>query len=449
MVGMPEELFEVDFDLFGFRELLRRRYVSMSLKQCCFIGAMLGYLSSFVSGVTFAQGWFTQHSFSPAQTLQTIKFYNHSTGYTVSSLYNGSTFNIYKTTDGGVTWVAQNSGYTAMRFMSIYIFSPDTVLISGNGGIIVKTTNGGSTWATMPTGVTDQLWSLEFTDDLTGYCAGSSGRILRTSDGGSSWSSLNSGVQNQLYCLKFLNDSVGYVCGSGIVLKTTDGGTSWVNMNFPAIPPFDELRQMAFTDPLTVYVIADIGRIRKTTDGGASWTMLTTGTTDALFGIDFVSAATAYACGDHGTIIKTTNAGQSWSPQGSGLNEILYGIDFTSTDTGYVCSWSGKILKTTNGGLTFVPQDGNELPDESSLDQNYPNPFNPTTNLQFTIDKCQLTSLRVFDLLGQEVAILVNEVRQPGTYTVPFDASHLASGAYFYRLTSGEFSAVKRFILLR
>ena len=421
----------------------------MNPKHGFVFSVLLLVLPLFTFNESFSQGWFTQHSFSPAQTLQTIKFCNDSVGYTVSSLYNGSTFNIYKTTNGGGTWTAQNSGYTSMRFMSICIFSPDTVLVSGNGGIIVKTTNGGSTWVTMPTGVTDQLWSMEFTGRRTGYCAGSSGRILKTSDGGSSWTSLNSGIPNQLYCVRFVDDSIGYVCGSGIVLKTADSGTSWVNLNFPAIPPFDELRQLVFTDPSTAYVIADIGRIRKTTDDGATWTMLPTGTTDALFGIDFVSATTAYACGDHGTIIKTTDAGQNWSPQSSGLNEILYGMDFTSPDTGYVCSWSGKILKTTNGGLTFIRTSDREIPFTAVLDQNYPNPFNPATTFRFSIPDRQLTRLRIYDLLGHEVASLLNEVMPSGTYTIAFDASNLSTGTYFYRLTSGEFSEVKKFVLLR
>jgi photosystem II stability/assembly factor-like uncharacterized protein len=396
-----------------------------------------------------AQGWYIQRSFSPAQTLQTIKFYNSSIGYTVSSLYNGSTFNIYKTTDAGSTWIAQNSGYTSMRFMSIYIFHPDTVFVSGNNGIIVKTTNGGTTWVTIPTGVTDQLWSLDFTSRTTGYCAGSAGRVLKTTDGGNSWFSLNPGIQIQLNSLRFVNDSVGYVCGSPVLLRTTNRGDTWENLNFPAIPPFDQLRQIVFTDPVTAYVIADIGRVRKTTDGGISWTMLNTGTSAALFGIDFVDQSTAYACGDSGVIIRTTNAGQSWSRQSSGLNEILYGIDFTSRDTGYICSWSGKILKTTNGGATFVRQEGREGPSRLLLFQNYPNPFNPTTTIRFDLAEREPVTLRVFDMLGREVASLLGETLSPGRHMVLFDAKDLGSGGYFCRIVAGRFAQDIKVILVK
>jgi photosystem II stability/assembly factor-like uncharacterized protein len=407
------------------------------------------FLDFTLTGNAVAQGWVIRSSFSPQQTLQTIKFYDNNTGYTVSSLYNGSLLNIYKTTNGGVSWTAQNSGYTSMRFMSIYIFHPDTVLISGNNGIIVKTTNGGSAWVTIPTGVADQLWSLEFTSRTTGYCVGSSGRILKTTDGGSSWFGLNSGVQNQFYWLKFLNDSLGYLCGSSILLRTTNRGESWENMNFPSIPPFDQLRKIVFTDPATAYVIADIGRIRKTTDAGLNWTMLNTGTTEAIMGIDFVSPSTAYACGYNGVIIRTTDAGATWAPQASGLTEILTAVEFTSSDTGYISTWTGKVLKTTNGGVTFVQPLNEDLPTQIKLFQNYPNPFNPSTTIEYQLPTQSHVTLKVFDLLGREVATLVNEAQQPGTYAVQWDASSVASGMYFYRLITGENVQQHKMLLLR
>jgi hypothetical protein len=94
------------------------------------------------------------------------------------------------------------------------------------------------------------------------------------------------------------------------------------------------------------------------------------------------------------------------------------------------------------------------VPSKFSLSQNYPNPFNPTTRIQFTIVNRQLTIVKVYDVLGREVATLVNEVKQPGTYTVEFsgkggDGSNLASGVYFYRLQAGSFVETKKLLLLK
>ena len=77
-------------------------------------------------------------------------------------------------------------------------------------------------------------------------------------------------------------------------------------------------------------------------------------------------------------------------------------------------------------------------PSESKLHQNYPNPFNPTTTMSFVIGHSSFVTLRVYDVLGRELTTLVNEVKQPGEYTVQFDASQLSSGVYYYRLTARQ-----------
>jgi hypothetical protein len=95
-------------------------------------------------------------------------------------------------------------------------------------------------------------------------------------------------------------------------------------------------------------------------------------------------------------------------------------------------------------------------PQGFSLQQNYPNPFNPSTRIQFSIgqenrrmDQAEKVVLKVFDVLGREVATLVNENLQPGNYEVTFDAAGLPSGVYYYRLTAGGFSSVRKMVLLR
>jgi len=89
------------------------------------------------------------------------------------------------------------------------------------------------------------------------------------------------------------------------------------------------------------------------------------------------------------------------------------------------------------------------IPGAFSLNQNYPNPFNPVTNLEFGISKLGFVSLKVYDMLGKEVAVLVNENLSPGTYRYSFDASELSSGLYFYTLNVGGFSETKRMMLLK
>lgn len=105
---------------------------------------------------------------------------------------------------------------------------------------------------------------------------------------------------------------------------------------------------------------------------------------------------------------------------------------------------------TICGGLVAVePVAANEIPQEYALLQNYPNPFNPKTNIGLRIANSGFVSLKVLDITGKEVAVLVNGELSAGVYNVGFDASFLASGTYFYRLEANGFTGVKKMILIK
>ncbi len=90
-------------------------------------------------------------------------------------------------------------------------------------------------------------------------------------------------------------------------------------------------------------------------------------------------------------------------------------------------------------------------PNEFSLYQNYPNPFNPVTTIRYSIPPGlnNKVTLSVYDILGNEIALLVNEVKPAGEYTVEWDASNFSSGVYFYKLTAGSFSSTKKLLLMK
>jgi len=90
-----------------------------------------------------------------------------------------------------------------------------------------------------------------------------------------------------------------------------------------------------------------------------------------------------------------------------------------------------------------------ELPEEFILEQNYPNPFNPVTSIQYAISSRQFVTLKVYDILGKDVATFVDEEKPVGTYEVNWNASNLPSGVYFYRLQTGDFVKTRKMILLK
>jgi hypothetical protein len=161
-------------------------------------------------------------------------------------------------------------------------------------------------------------------------------------------------------------------------------------------------------------------------------------------------------------IYKSTNNGNTWDVLNTGQFKLPNTTSLVINPHNNDQLWIGT---TGNGtfiydGLTIGIQNiSAEIPVGFKIYQNYPNPFNPTTKIKFEVPSHlsfpnasignPLVTLKVYDILGKEIATLVNEQLNPGTYEVTFDASQYSSGIYFYKLSSGEFVKTKRMILLK
>ncbi len=138
----------------------------------------------------------------------------------------------------------------------------------------------------------------------------------------------------------------------------------------------------------------------------------------------------------------------------TGLANGVYEWRLRAVDAAYV--GSEIAIGEFSIGVSSIHELGNNLPIEYSLEQNYPNPFNPATKIRYAIpalnpslSQGEMVVLRVYDVLGNEVATLVNETKQPGRYEVEWDASSISSGAYFYRLSAGKYVSTKKMLLVR
>ncbi|HMS66414.1 MAG TPA: T9SS type A sorting domain-containing protein, partial [Ignavibacteria bacterium] len=146
--------------------------------------------------------------------------------------------------------------------------------------------------------------------------------------------------------------------------------------------------------------------------------------------------------------IKTTDGGNHWNNQFD-VPASFNSIFFVSPNSGWGVGYGGMIAKF-NQTLVNVTEVNHRLQGGYSLSQNYPNPFNPVTNLEFRIDDLGYVSLKVYNVLGNEIRTLVNEIKLAGSYKVEFDATSLASGIYFYSLLiNGNLTDTKRMILLK
>ena len=198
---------------------------------------------------------------------------------------------------------------------------------------------------------------------------------------------------------------------------------------------------------------------------GTSWSSLGSGLNGGVRAIE-ASGSSVYAGGDFtGSGVLTVNhiarydtSSATWASLGSGANDKVFTLKFAGNDLfagGFFQVAGGKGSSTIgiwNPALvSSVPSTGSPVPASFSLSQNYPNPFNPGTTIGYTVRGPALVTLKVFDILGREVATLVNERKTAGSYEVRFDGSRLASGVYFYQLKArqGEGGQAETFVETR
>ena len=350
--------------------------------------------------------------FSYASSLQS---FNANTCIAVggSIISSGNNSDIYsqviKTEDGGKTW-------NYIRHISMeYIFDIDFVddntgWIVGFPGLIAKTTNGGQEWEVQtPTDNNNYYWAADFIDALTGWAVGTSGRIRKTSDGGTTWETQSSGTSVVLLDVLFLTAQKGWIIGEGgIILRTEDGGENWIRVKSPVATTFNSI---FFNDDRHGRIVGNRGVLLRTDDGGETWYDLPTGT-----------------------------------------DEDLSCVYFTDDQTGWITSYTGSILKTISGGIDAIENRGVDQSgqlESFSLEQNYPNPFNASTTIEYLLPEVGPVTLNIYNLLGQEVARLVDKVQSAGRYRITWHAGEVPSGLYFYRITAGNYVTTKRLVLLK
>ncbi|MEJ2104889.1 MAG: T9SS type A sorting domain-containing protein, partial [Ignavibacteriaceae bacterium] len=155
-------------------------------------------------------------------------------------------------------------------------------------------------------------------------------------------------------------------------------------------------------------------------------------------------------------IEKTNDGGITWSEQYTSTSSLM-SVFFVDSTIGWAVGDNGTILHTTNGGVTFVEEEQIEgVPIEYLLSRNYPNPFNPSTNIKYSLQQTSNVTIKIFDVLGNEIESLINEEKPAGTYELTWEAAGYPSGVYFYQLRAtpnggqaGDFVQTRKMILLK
>jgi|WetSurSiteA1Bulk_404760.scaffolds.fasta_scaffold05839_2 photosystem II stability/assembly factor-like uncharacterized protein len=364
---------------------------------------------------------------------------------------------ILKTTDSGNNWLQiQLTGTNN----SIHFIDNNLGWVCNSEGNIFKTTDGGINWVLKHTEAGKEITSIAFENENIGIASGYFRTVLVTKDGGESWKNvLAEGYDHLLKTYIYSANQMFVIGGNGLVYRSADNGKNWDSLNVGMPNAFYGI---SFISPTTGFAFGCCGAYFKTTDGGNTWqnhNYITTG--DIIYSSDFVDENIGWVVGELGWLLKTTDGGESWFDNGPDIDEEFRSVFFVNKEIGFVSGSNGTILKTVNGGgsSTSISDNGESNKMVFQLRQNYPNPFNPTTSIQYAIGSQQFVSLKVYDVLGNEVATLVDEFQPAGSYEVEFstkggsaspqDVLSFSSGIYYYQLITDTFSETKKMILMK
>jgi photosystem II stability/assembly factor-like uncharacterized protein len=443
-------------------------------------------------------GWYQQNS-GTMRNLRAVSFTDANHGTVV-----GDSGTILRTTNGGTAWTSQTSG-TTQSLHGVCFTDLNTGTIVGDSGTILRTTNGGAFWTTQTSGTMKPLRGIAFPQAIAGIAVGDSGTVLRTSNGGTSWMNVASGDTSDLNAVSTVGPNIAVAVGGypgsiylqsyATILRTSDGGFTW---SIQRIDTVGSLGALSFADA-NIGITFDSWNVLRTSDGGITWNKVSNMPPTAGgwgTGIFLVDSSTGFATCYNlqhdemstwwwSTIFQTTDAGCSWLMQalgrgGAGNRKLgdsggglkvggwrvtaqllaedsvqtinasrLNGIFFSDAHTGTVVGDGGTIYRTVTGGVVGVHHVTADIPKRFLLLQNYPNPFNPSTTIRYSLPQRSHVTLTVFNILGQQVATLVNETRNAGVHEAEFDGAGLSSGLYFYRLQAGDFIQTKKFLIVK
>ena len=363
---------------------------------------------------------------------------------------------VYKSTDGGNSWHVISNGLISIQQKNTYqiLDWSGTLYVATVAGIF-KSTNGGADWVKKSNGITiGPGVNFEFTESIFEYngnlFTGAWNGIYLSTDSAENWVVTNitgEGIEAR----NFVNhNGILYAAKEEVnpgAYKSTDNGFTWESLTVPFY------NGITFLSEPTKLWAGTIDGVWLSIDNGTSWEERNNGLSPDPYSSSIVRVngilITSLKFGGSG-VFRTSNEGLNWEEWEEGL-PFLNSIE-------KLILFDDKIIAATSNGLwqrdtsvviTYSYERSNSVPKSYHLYQNYPNPFNPSTTISYSIPKSSFIMIKVYDLLGNEIANLVNEEKSTGTYSIEFGSSDLSSGVYFYQLSSGDFVEAKKMILLR
>ena len=375
-------------------------------------------------------------------------------------LAGGTQDNGTQRTTGTTNWAAAFGGDGGE--VCFHPQNPNYVLGETQNNGVYRSVNNGASWSSSTSGLTGSgSWVAPFLahPDSVSIFYTARGQVFKSTNMGSSWFAISSGTSGTIreMAISKSDTKVMYATSGGSVYKSNDRGYTFVLSN-SGLPNKTITSINIHPDSSDVALVTMSGfggnKIHKTTNGGANWFSIygnlpDSPINDGMFYYPNFATNIILAANDVG-VFMTTNNGTNWTELAEGLpNTVAMHMDYNAASGKLRLGTHGRGTWELNGTLLGITNYNTEQPDKYYLKQNFPNPFNPSTKISFGIVRQGFVTLKVYNTLGREVAVLVNSNLSAGTYETSFRGDNLTSGIYFYKLVSNDFSETKRMMLIK
>jgi photosystem II stability/assembly factor-like uncharacterized protein len=389
----------------------------------------------------FGDSWFSVNNGLNAADCWNINFDNE------GSLYSACWSNgVYKSTDKGYSWKILNNGIID-PYMFAVISDNDGILFSSSDQGTFRSIDKGESWNLINNNICN---SFSKDDHNRIYGLGEGKGLFRTTDQGNSWTKLDNGfINGYVYSLAIDSNKNIYagVLGGGIY-KSSDDGTTWTNI-YQSSNSSSAISSIVVSPNGYIFASNIYEGILRSSDNGLTWQIMNTdaGYQD-IYPLGINKKGIIYTSGSNSKFYSSTDNGNTWNDITNNLTfTTVRNIKFDKDDTMYIAT--DESVWRSNPDSTVGIKNKPIAILHYSLSQNYPNPFNPNTQINYSVKDKGLVKIDIYDILGRKVESLVNEEKQPGNYSITFNAKSITSGVYFYKLEINDYVSVKKMVFLK
>jgi hypothetical protein len=382
-------------------------------------------------------------------------------------------------------WVQMSNGMGANTFVSSFISSGSNIFAGTYGNGIYTTTNYGGMWSTANNGLTYQNISALLKSGSNIYAGTFGDGVFRSNNNGGNWIAVNSNLLN-LAVTALASSGNNILAGTGVGISlSTNSGEVW-----STILTGNNINTL-LTNENNIFAGTNNNGIFLSTNNGENWTVANNGFPTGTSVITLALSGTNIFAGTGNGVYLSTNNGGNWISKG--LTNIVVrdltvngiyifaateggGAVYISTNNGanwiiknqgmenlihfafslfvadnfiFAGMYNASVWRRPLSDILGIKQISELVPAAYSLGQNYPNPFNPVTRIRYALPRAGVVKLVVYDIMGREVEMLVNERQAAGSYEAVWDGTRFASGVYFYRLTAEGYGETKRMTLIK